>query len=240
MAYITGIYETIQGEGLSAGTPCVRVDFAGCNLKCGGSNLLESLQGVSDGATWRCDTAEAWREGCWKDTQEVAQRALEMLKGKSSAYMILLSGGEPMQQSVAVEEICSAITQHPYIVEIDTNGAILPGPDLLDNENLWFNVSIKLSTSGNPKDARLKPEVIYEFANHQRVSFKFTIGSRSDVKEAMEICQNYGIDAMRTIFLPTGERLLDESVNARQVARWALESGVLFSRRMHLLLEGEL
>lgn len=232
--YIGRIYETIQGEGLSAGTPCVRVEFGGCNLLCGGSTTIID-GGLSDGATWRCDAIDRWQSAAYETRSAAVERVSKAISGKPVACMLSFSGGEPLLQQDLICDIAAAAEYR--IIEIDTNGTIEPSPALTNNENIWFSVSLKLLSSGNPKDVRIKPEAIFEFATHPRATFKFTIGSRADVVEARGICEQFEIDPMRVIFIPMGDTLEEETQRARQVIHWALESGVIFGRRLQLLLE---
>lgn len=86
--FITEIFKSIQGEGTSAGLPCIFVRLTGCNLRC----------------TW-CDTAYAFHGGKKMSVEDVLARVDEMagrtgdLPGSQAHVpLVELTGGEPLLQ----------------------------------------------------------------------------------------------------------------------------------------------
>jgi len=92
---------TIQGEGAHAGTPCVFLRFATCNLAC----------------TW-CDTDFA-PEGAEKlSAQEIAQRLDDIDVTKTR--LVIVTGGEPTLQWD--QELRDATNQKGFRVHMESNG----------------------------------------------------------------------------------------------------------------------
>ena len=127
------IFESIQGEGASAGVPSTFVRLAVCNLQC----------------SW-CDTAYTWD---WKEYE----RANQVLQISAAAVVdavagrrprnVVVTGGEPLAQRHALAGLMRALREHGYRIEVETNGTIPPG-ELTGLVDQW-NVSPKLASSGN-------------------------------------------------------------------------------------------
>jgi organic radical activating enzyme len=143
------------------GKPCAFVRLSRCNLAC----------------QW-CDTAYSWRfdgderphrSGIHYDRaanqvtledEDVAER-IDML-GKDR---LVVTGGEPLLQAASLARM---LTLLPGIeVEVETNGTVAP-PPVLDALIGQYNVSPKLSHSGNPAELALIPERLAEWAGHPR------------------------------------------------------------------------
>ena len=92
---------TLQGEGAHAGTPCVFLRFAACNLAC----------------TW-CDTDFA-AEGATKlDAAQIVQRLIDL--DVHGARVVIVTGGEPTLQWDA--ELADALHAAGFRTHMESNG----------------------------------------------------------------------------------------------------------------------
>jgi hypothetical protein len=66
---ISEVFYSIQGEGITTGTPSVFVRLGGCNLMCGGMGTQFDNE-LHNGASWRCDTIEVWMKAQSKQYHE--------------------------------------------------------------------------------------------------------------------------------------------------------------------------
>ena len=96
---IKELITTLQGEGPSAGRPCVLVRLTGCGLRC----------------RW-CDSEFAFEGGDTLGVAEVARRVKE--RGVS---LVLVTGGEPLEQE-ACPELLEALLAEGLEVELETGG----------------------------------------------------------------------------------------------------------------------
>ena len=76
MLTVNEIYQSIQGESTWAGSPCVFVRLAACDLRC----------------TW-CDTTYAFRDGSRRSLDEVVADVLAF-----NCPLVEITGGEPLLQ----------------------------------------------------------------------------------------------------------------------------------------------
>ncbi|MBA4050758.1 MAG: pyrroloquinoline quinone biosynthesis protein PqqE, partial [Erythrobacter sp.] len=178
------IFASLQGEGPSMGMPVAFVRLSRCNLAC----------------TW-CDTAYTWRfegdnrphrDGIAFDRkanqvtlspQDTAERIAALGQKR-----LVITGGEPLLQAGALAEMLGHLPD--IAVEIETNGTVAP-PARLNVRVDQYNVSPKLSHSGNPADLALIPERLDAWATEPRAFLKFVIASPADVDEVAAIHARY-------------------------------------------------
>jgi organic radical activating enzyme len=115
---ITEIFASIQGEGLRQGYPTLFVRFSGCNLKCS-----------------FCDTQYAWKEGNEYSTRQVIEE-IKKLKRRFPAQWVCLTGGEPLQQSVA--ELVKELKKEGFNIQVETNATLFQ-----DIPVDWYSISPK-------------------------------------------------------------------------------------------------
>jgi organic radical activating enzyme len=226
------IFASLQGEGPSMGMPVAFVRLSRCNLAC----------------TW-CDTAYTWRfegdnrphrDGLTYDRKanqvtmtpaETAER-IAVLGQKR----LVITGGEPLLQAGALTEMLEHLPD--MAIELETNGTIAP-PVRLDIRVDQYNVSPKLSHSGNPADLALIPERLDAWATDPRAFLKFVIASPEDVSEVLELQLRYRFRPERVFLMAEGT----DSATQRERQAWlsdlCLEHGFRMSDRMHIHLYGD-
>ncbi len=226
------IFAAPQGEGPSAGLPCVFIRLSRCNLAC----------------QW-CDTAYTWRfEGDNRPHRDAAtydrkanQVTLDELDAAArmasfGRRRLVITGGEPLLQGPALARMLGELPD--LTVEIETNGTVDPHP-LLDPFVDQYNVSPKLAHSGNPAELALIPERLDAWAADPRAWFKFVVADPADLTEILAIKRRHAIPAERIYLMPEGR----DSGVLRERAHWLTqlcnEHGVKFTDRLHIHLHGD-
>lgn len=226
------IFASLQGEGPSMGRPVAFIRLSRCNLAC----------------VW-CDTAYTWhfegdnrphRDGVAFD-RKANQVTLseEEAAQKIAAFgqkRLVITGGEPMLQGAQLAQMLEHL---PDIeVEIETNGTAKP-PARLDYRVDQFNVSPKLSHSGNPAELALNPDMLDFWASEPRAFFKFVIASPDDIAEVLQLAKAHRFDKNSVFLMPEGT----DSATLRQRMDWlaplCLEHGLRMSDRQHIHLYGD-
>lgn len=218
--FVNEIYGPVfQGEGLSLGRPCWFLRLAGCNLAC----------------KW-CDSAYTWDWKRFNKELEVhRQKTSEVIRILHEAKInrLVITGGEPMLQAIQVQTISESLHRDGIFIEIETAGTIpLLNYDLADQ----YNVSPKLSHSGNAPGAALNREALLSFANSGRANFKFVVSEVDDLDEVDEIVK--ALDLKRVLIMPEG--ITAEAILQRtnDLALHVVKRGYILTTRLHTLLYG--
>ena len=234
------IFHSLQGEGVNAGRPSVFVRTSSCNLHC----------------VW-CDTDYTWN---WEGTafphereaepgfrkfrreEQVVETTVDEAAERVAFFpcrQIVLTGGEPMLQQAALVEMMTLLRQRDpaYVFEIETNGTIRPD-EAFEALAAHYNVSPKLSNSGNAENLRLRPEALRWFAASPKAWFKFVVCVPEDVAEIEALAALIGLPPHRVLLMPEGRSAAEVESNKDLVVRLCLEKGYSFSDRLHLRLFG--
>ena len=219
------IFASLQGEGPSAGAPCVFVRLSRCNLAC----------------AW-CDTAYTWRfagPGAYdrKAEQVVLSEAVVAERIRALAQdRLVITGGEPLLQAPALTRLLALLPEMQ--VEVETNGTVAP-PPALDARVHQYNVSPKLAHSGNPASRALIPERLAAFAADPRAFFKFVVATPADLDEVLALRVGYAIPPERLFAMAEGT----DSATLRERLGWldplAAAHGLRVSDRLHIHLYGD-
>ncbi len=223
---IAEIYQSLQGEGLLAGTPSVIVRTSGCNLRC----------------RW-CDTPfTSWEPTGAPMTESVIIAAVEALGRRH----VVVTGGEPLLFD-ETGSLCRELRRRGHHVTIETAGTVLPetsgGEPLAD----LMSISPKLASSGPPADtpanwagrhaaARRRDDVLKLLMHDTPWQLKFVIDSPADLAEAEAWLEDLGVRATRgAIFM------MPQGVNQDDLARttaWLVaaceERGYRLAHRHHI------
>lgn len=224
---VSEVFSSIQGEGVSAGLPSVFLRLALCNLRC----------------RW-CDTKYTWD---WKtyryeaevedlDVSTVAQRLttlLEALERKAACdARLIITGGEPLLQqpglTLLFERLPPAVT-----IEIETNGTIAPADALRRRVSQW-NVSPKLSNSGDPVHLRVRQKILQEFRDTDRAWLKLVVATAEDLAEADQLVDSVEWPRERAMLMAEASDRQTLSARMPWVIGAARVRGWRVSPRLHI------
>ena len=164
-------FYSIQGEGPTVGVPAVFIRLQGCNLNCGNKE-----------GDWVCDTVDVWKKGTGFELDDWANMSQSLYgEALSLGAHLIITGGEPLLQQRTVFKWVSTLTPLPFI-EVETNGTIMPESNFAEYVGQW-NVSPKLSNSGEPIEKRINPAALAWFLKKDNAIFKFVISSQNDIEE---------------------------------------------------------
>jgi len=226
------IFASLQGEGPSAGKPCAFVRLSRCNLAC----------------VW-CDTAYTWRfEGdnrphrsgeSFERTANQVTLSEEDAAARIAALgkpRLVVTGGEPLLQAPALARLLALL---PGIaVEIETNGTVAP-PPALDALVQQYNVSPKLTHSGNPAELALIPERLAHWAAEPRAFLKFVVAEPSDVAEVLALAEQFAIPRERIYLMAEGTDGAALAARESWLAQLCLDHNLTLSKRLHIELYGD-
>jgi organic radical activating enzyme len=215
---VSELFESVQGEGASAGEPCVFLRLAHCNLRC----------------RW-CDTKYTWDferyrfedEVRVEVTSAVAARVTELAPSR-----LVLTGGEPLIQRAELEHFVTLVAPS-VVIEVETNGTLAPGPRLLERVNQW-NVSPKLQNSGDPPEKRLHFEVLRELRQSGRAYLKLVVASPDELDEAEAIVATSGWPRERVLLMAQAATRAELVERGPLVRTAALARGLGYSPRLHV------
>lgn len=215
---------SIQGEGQTAGIPAVFLRLSGCNLLCN--------------AKWRCDTIEVWQKGQNTGFDRVLSR--EQREALARGAHLVITGGEPLLQQLAIVDFllwfASSFGWRP-IVEVETNGTICPSEDMKKIVTYW-NISPKLSNSGEPVHKRINEVALAMFFNLvgvRSVMYKFVINDEGD---ALEMIQDYAehINFSRIWLMPAGASQQELAITRPLVADMCKQHLFKYSDRLQVAI----
>ena len=208
------IFHSIQGEGVSQGTPCVFLRLAGCNLAC----------------SW-CDTAYSWN-GTVPGVRLAPEKAAELVLHYPCRRLVL-TGGEPLIQQKALPALLRLLPDHA--VEMETNGTIMPDTELLKRVT-QFNVSPKLPHSGNNDVKTWKPDILRCLAGTEKAWFKFVVACEDDVRAVLRRASEADIPPERILIMPLASTRDELNAMRAQAVEWCLRYGFPFSDRLHIAI----
>ncbi len=200
------VFYSLQGEGVSVGSPAVFLRLAGCNLHC----------------TW-CDTPHARRGGIHCTPQQVA----ELLARQPACPRLVVTGGEPLLQMKELEDLFSLLpTKH--CIEVETNGSIAPSPELIRRVTAW-NVSPKLPHAGAGKgDAH----ALAAFLPLENAWFKLVVRGEED----WATVQSMQLPPERVLLMPCAADRASYRALLPIIAQMCIRHGVRLSPRLHVEL----
>ena len=215
------IFVSVQGEGVFAGTPCVFIRLAACNLSC----------------NW-CDTKYSWD---WKN-YEYADHVMTLhnndvysiIDGHNLKHVVI-TGGEPLLQQHALLPLITALSKNSYTIEVESNGTIEPIMSIFNLVNQW-NVSPKLTNSGNSQEKHTQLGILAKYKFHPNAYLKFVIVEQGDVSEAISLAKTVSFPTNRLILMPEGSTGPDLMARSSWLSDYCIANDLRYSSRLHVLL----
>ncbi|GAV44985.1 7-carboxy-7-deazaguanine synthase QueE [Streptomyces acidiscabies] len=215
----------MQGEGPSLGRRCAFVRLGGCNLSCRWCDTPYTWdwKGVADSGVAYSPGAELHTVH-WRDV-------LDRLTGYG-VPMVVVSGGEPLGQQRRLVPLLRALAESGHAVEIETNGTVVPDPDVA--ERVRFNVSPKLAHSGDRSGRRIVPRALRAFSRLPGTAFKFVCRDSRDLDEVAEVAGM--CDAESVWIMPEGRTADEIHRTLRILGDEVIERGWNLTTRLHVTL----
>ena len=219
---VSEIFESVQGEGVTIGTPSTFLRLAFCNLRC----------------SW-CDTKYTWDWQTYRREDEVetmSPQAVTSLLRSRQPKNVVITGGEPLlQQRQLLPVIRDLAADHTF--EVETAGTITPSSDLVELINIW-NVSPKLANSNNSFKARHRTEPLARFAEMENAFFKFVMQAESDIQEALALISEFHIPNTRVLLMPEGTDTVELQKKSSWLVQLCIQHGFRLGYRLHVALWG--
>ena len=139
---------------------------------------------------------------------------------------LVVTGGEPLLQARELLGLLRSLRQLGWTIEVETSGTLSPAP--LVEFVSQFNVSPKLRHSEVAARARIRSEVLHEFAGLPNAVFKFVVEQSSDLEEVAELVGALGLPGARVLVMAQGTsgaqvlRRSRELVDAVTARGWGL------------------
>jgi organic radical activating enzyme len=212
-------FSSIQGEGASAGEPCLFVRLALCNLRC----------------SW-CDTKYTWDFRTHRYEDEVQTRSLESILAeilRAPERRVVITGGEPLVQQRALVPLLQRVPRG-IVIEVETNGTLLPDAVLLERVDQW-NVSPKLANAGEAERRRVHLDVLRTLAQTGRAYLKLVLEGPEDLAEAEALVTAAEWPKNRVLLMPRASTRAEYERVAPQVAALCAAPEYRFSPRLHVV-----
>lgn len=215
--FVSEIFDSLQGEGPSQGAPCSFLRLAGCNLTC----------------SW-CDTDYSWNWRKYRVRDETRTWSIDELVARfAHTKRLVITGGEPLLQQRALALLLAALPSN-LVVEVETNGTLVPNVDLLARVNQW-NVSPKLAHGGDSETRRLVPRALATLQATQRAWLKLVITDReSDLREVEQLLARNDWPKDRVYLMPQCRTAQELAAATPALVETCIRDGYHFTGRLHL------
>ena len=215
---ISEIFESIQGEGVNTGKPTVFLRTALCNLAC----------------TW-CDTKYTWDWKNYDYATEVKEMSIKDIKTQIEKYdknHLVITGGEPLLQQHGLSELIDELDSR-YFIEVETNGTIMPNNRLQERVNQW-NVSPKMSTSGNKLGTYEKDSCYRFFSGLQNSFFKYVVKNETELQEVESLIGKYNIPRNQVLLMPQAINKEELYSCGPLIQTLSYKHGLMYTTRLHI------
>jgi organic radical activating enzyme len=226
------IFGSPQGEGPSSGVACAFIRLSRCNLACVWCDTAYTWRFVGDARPHRSGVAYDRKANQVTLSPLEAARAIDRFEPRR----LVVTGGEPLLQAAALAELAALLPDHA--IEVETNGTVEPLARF-DAYVDQYNVSPKLSHSGNPAALALLPPRMRQWASEPRAFFKFVIAEPADVDEVLFLQRAYAIPPDKIFLMPEGTVSASLRARIEWLAPVAAEHGFRLSDRLHIHLYGD-
>ena len=242
--FVSEMFYSVQGEGITVGIPAFFIRLTGCNLLCGGWKHAKDFK-LHDGATWACDTYSVWRRGTHYTFEQILEHLQQwqfLERTATGMAHIIFTGGEPlMKQQSIIAFVDWLVNSHPEYykgnnfptIEVETNATIVPSVQLDEIVTYW-NTSPKLSNSGMPYEKRINEEALRYFVGKWKAIFKFVVSREQDWSEIKALISQGLVSREKIVLMPAGGSTLELDSSAKFTAELAKREGVRMCPRMHV------
>ena len=221
---VSEVFESVQGEGPSAGAPSILLRLAACNLRC----------------RW-CDTRYSWDFRIHRYRDHVQRMGVKQLADRvrtMTPRRIVVTGGEPLLQARALAALFERLGP-TWTVEVESNATLLSGVELSPYVNQW-NLSPKLSSSGESEARRIKHEVLAWFRGVTTAHLKLVVLGSADLGEADALVSSFDWPPERVWLMPCAQTRAELRLRSRELEARCIERGYRLSPRLQIeLFEGE-
>jgi organic radical activating enzyme len=217
---ISELFYSIQGEGQTMGVPAVFLRLAGCNILCKGKG-------------WICDSIEVWKKGTKTPFEEVFPSDL-IWRLDEGAHLVI-TGGEPLLHQKKIVQFLDWFKQEYGwipIVEIETNGTIVPDSNLIKLITYW-NCSPKLSSSGETRKRRYNEIALKTIQVQKNSIFKFVISEEMDVLEMLNEFPSLNME--QVVLMPAGDSQTLLNNTRPMVLEQCIKLGIRYCDRLHIV-----
>ena len=173
---VNEIFFSIQGEGIHIGLPTVFLRLFACDLRCSWCDTMYAVEGTD------------FRE---METSEVLGQIL-----KYGCSRVCITGGEPLIQRKAVEEVTQFLLDRDFVVVLETSGNKKP-PRIFSHPNSVVSMDCKCPGSGMASRMDFS---LYD-ALEEKDQLKFVIADDADYEYARDVIDKHRIRASM-IFQP--------------------------------------
>ncbi|MCK8826937.1 radical SAM protein [Natroniella acetigena] len=175
---VVEIFNSISGEGISAGEVVTFVRVAGCNLRCSYCDTQYSYERSGAGVSWMLP-------------EKIVEQVTEF-----GSQQVICTGGEPLEVDYPKRYLPLYLAVKGFAVRIETNGSC----PLYDNQEFRsfltdstlaqvdYTVDVKCPSSGMVEHDRLG-ENLQKLDSKDEL--KFVVGSQEDIEYAEEVISNY-------------------------------------------------
>ncbi len=254
--YVDEIFYGLQGEGNRMGFPSVFIRTGGCNLTCKGFGGQLQSPVNPDIMLLGCDTIHAVNRHHFQDTwtpyhsfnvlvNDVLKTIPNHLAYNEEKVDIVFTGGEPLlhhKTDVMVSSIKYFVSRG-HRVWFETNGTIdINFEEFPIYKEVSFSISVKMSSSGENKEVRWKPNAVDNYLRNTKNSyFKFVLSKKSLIQESSEIFEYLElIPTYGTVYcMPLGENKEQLNENALDVYEFAAKNGLRYSDRLHIRIHND-
>ncbi|MGG2459834.1 radical SAM protein [Streptomyces sp. RGM 3693] len=203
--------------------------LGGCNLSCRWCDTPYTWDWTGMGNSGVAyDPRQELRPMVWTD---VLRTLLDF-----QVPLIVVSGGEPLSQQRRLLPLLRELRAAGRKVEIETNGTVVPRDDLVAL-GVRFNVSPKLSHSGDPESRRIVPAALRAFAAVPDTAFKFVCRNKSDLDEVASLVDQYGT---RPVWImPEGQVPAEVGQHLSALGDDVVARGWNLTTRLHVAVWGD-
>ncbi len=244
MIWLVEHFYSIQGEGRYIGKPSLFFRFGGCNMRCEGFGCIE--QTPRGDVVKGCDTVYAVERSFSTEWTPVTHtnELISVIQSYNlpKSVDIVFTGGEPLiyANDKILVKFLEYLRTKGHRITFETNATIVPDfikfPVFCD---CIYALSVKLENSLEPRERRLKPEVIAAIATYAYESFfKFSIDKESinaALDDEIEEISSYAAE-LEIFCMPVGDRKKEIEKNAPPLIEYCKERGYTYSDRLHIRL----